>query len=343
MIHVALRVAFRSVPRPIINLNRTGEDAGEIRIGRGDIAAGIYVDNLIVVGSNSDQVGKTHAAMVAALNAANLRCGADSIIGPTDVVDYVGLEIRGDTREIFPKGSRVAHLVRAARFLATCHRWNVRVIERLLGYVAWVFCVRRPLLVVLGALYQYVRQFRGQSGWAAAWPSAQREMRAIARLAPLAVASLARSWAPIEFAQDAEGPNRTDHGGPAPHCGLGPGVPDSCAAQWLGSQQWEPLLFRRWQYSEHVNLGEMHAVLLWLQRAARCPAWFGRRVLLWTDSGVVLGVLRKGRARSFALCSRYRKLAAHLLAADLDLDARWCPSALQPGDGISRLRPAYVF
>ena len=91
MIHVALRVAFRSVSRPIINLNRTGEDAGEIRIGPNDIAAGIYVDNLIVVGSNSDQVGETHVTMVAALDAANLRCSADSIVGPTDVVDYVGL------------------------------------------------------------------------------------------------------------------------------------------------------------------------------------------------------------------------------------------------------------
>jgi len=355
MIHVALRAAgsrLRAEDR-LVCLNRVGKDGGVIGIGESDVGYGIYVDNLIVVGSDKDRVASVHSRAVAGLGAANLRCSPDSIAGPQRRVDYVGLELRGDTREVAPKGTRAQELALALRYLVSCGRWHADALERAVGVLAWVFCLRRPLFVLLGAVYQFVRQHRGT--WAVAWPSARREVLAAARLLPLAVVSLARPWAPLELAQDAEGPNRTDHGGagvvgrvlgggslpdPAgpPACGLEPGVWGTAEEVWVErGGKWRPLLHRRWRYSEHINLGELQSVVLWLQRVARSEAWHGCRVLVWTDSGVALGVLRKGRARSFSLGGRYRKLAALLLVADLELDVRWLPTHLQPADALSRL------
>jgi len=330
----------------LICLNRTGSDTGVIEIGEKDVAFGIFVDNLIVCGSETPSVRAVHQAMVDGLQAHQLVCGADSIEGPMAVVEYVGLEICGDTRLVFPKGTRVADIAAAARYLASCKMWHGHALQRFLGVLAWMFCLRRPLFVLLGALYQFSKRFRG---WAPGWAAGRRKLLAVARLVPLAAVSLAREWGPLEVAQDAEGPNRTDHGGAGVVARALPGEPPATAGlvagekhegvlAWVRRGVWQPVLHRRWRYREHISLGELQAILLWLQRVARSDAWHGRRVLVWTDSAAVHGLLRKGRGRSVSLNTRLRRAAAALLACDLELDVRWIWSNLMPADELSRLR-----
>jgi hypothetical protein len=59
-------------------------------------------------------------------------------------------------------------------------------------------------------------------------------------------------------------------------------------------------------------------------------------VPLWSDSSVVIGVLRKGRSCSTALNRRMRALASDLLRADVSVEVDWIESALNPADAPSR-------
>ena len=350
MLHVALRASFAGwrAEAKLICLNRTGHDSGVIDVAEDEIVYGIYIDNLIVAGSQEALVNEVHGRIVENLNRHNLTCGADSVAKAQPVVDYVGLEINGSQRVVFPKGSRLRDISLACLYLASCRKWHAIVLERILGFLAWMFSLRRPLFVLLGALFQFCRVHRGKQAFG--WPTARQELVAVARLVPLAAVSLAQPLAPIEIAQDAEGPSRVDAGGAGvvarvlpdahgpPECGRVVAALEPDTEQWLGRAPWLPVLQRRWRFSEHIGLGEMHAILLWLQRVCLGACWHGRRIVVWIDSSCVHAVVRKGRGRSFSLNARFKKIAALLLAADIVLDVRWVPSALQPADGLSRWR-----
>ena len=92
----------------------------------------------------------------------------------------------------------------------------------------------------------------------------------------------------------------------------------------------------RWKWEEHINMLEFraaHTALRWVLRHA-LPG--GVRVSLWSDSSVVVSVLRKGRSCSTPLNRLMRSLAADLLLAGVSIDADWIPSALNPADAPSR-------
>jgi hypothetical protein len=92
----------------------------------------------------------------------------------------------------------------------------------------------------------------------------------------------------------------------------------------------------RWRWGEHINMLEMraaHVAVRWVLRHALSG---GMRVSLWSDSSVVVGVLRKGRSCSTALNRLMRALASDLLRGNIALDVDWVSSALNPADAPSR-------
>jgi hypothetical protein len=87
---------------------------------------------------------------------------------------------------------------------------------------------------------------------------------------------------------------------------------------------------------EHINVLELRTVLLAIKWMLSYRDSIERRLLLISDSTVVIGSLRKGRSSSFALLVKLRSLAAMLLAAGVQISVEWCPSEFNPADEPSR-------
>jgi hypothetical protein len=62
----------------------------------------------------------------------------------------------------------------------------------------------------------------------------------------------------------------------------------------------------------------------------------GKRVLVLSDSQVVIGAVTKGRSSSPQLLRRLRTVSALVLAGGIRLSVRWVPSEFNPADGPSR-------
>ena len=87
---------------------------------------------------------------------------------------------------------------------------------------------------------------------------------------------------------------------------------------------------------EHINILELRAVELALRWLTSCRNAFGSRVLLLSDSQVVVYGLRKGRFSSKKLLAVYKRLVALMFAMEFQVYPFWIPSQSNPADGLSR-------
>jgi hypothetical protein len=107
----------------------------------------------------------------------------------------------------------------------------------------------------------------------------------------------------------------------------------------IRAQHWSRVLASRWRTAEHINVLELRAALLALHWLLSYPSALGRRVYLLVDSTVALFSLSKGRSSAPELLLVLRKLSALLLASGVSILPGWLPSAVNPADAASRLRP----
>jgi hypothetical protein len=116
----------------------------------------------------------------------------------------------------------------------------------------------------------------------------------------------------------------------------------SCYADFYAcvrAQRWSRVLASRWRKPEHINALELRAALLALHWLLSYPSALGRRVYLLVDSTVALFSLCKGRSSAPDLLLVLRKISALLLASGVSILPGWLPSAVNPADAASRLRP----
>ena len=108
-------------------------------------------------------------------------------------------------------------------------------------------------------------------------------------------------------------------------------IPDAWSERtWrLGSRQ-------TWREAEHNNIGEGRCVVLAVQRLTRCRKGRNCRMLVVTDSQVVLGCFRKGRSSNQGLLYLARRLAGLQLGYNVRLSIRYVPSERNLADGPSR-------
>lgn len=107
-------------------------------------------------------------------------------------------------------------------------------------------------------------------------------------------------------------------------------------ATLLAAAPWGTIISAHWQRQEHINLLELHSILLAVRWALSRPQHLDTRLLLLTDSAVVFYGLRKGRSSAPALLSLYRRYAALVLGSGLAILPIWIPSAANPADSASR-------
>jgi hypothetical protein len=175
------------------------------------------------------------------------------------------------------------------------------------------------------------------------WPTVKQELRTMAALAPLLVAHLRAPWHGTVLATDAsmDGIGIVATNTPADATALAARypirepLPDSVHA-FLESAQWRTIVSAFWRRPEHINVLELRAVHAALRWCLSRPSALGSRLLMFSDSSVVVGAVSKGRSSSPGLLRVLRTIAAHVLASGTSLTVRWLPSAANPADGPSR-------
>ena len=155
----------------------------------------------------------------------------------------------------------------------------LKVLQRVMGFYSWFCSLERLLFSLAGASYLFIAE-AGDS-WLPLWPSVKKELNQLADMLPLVRTFWAWERSPFVVAQDAEGPNSYDHGG----CGV---VVRSVSAQdwdwavksfpriprpllpseedFISARAWAEVSAIRWFYREHINLGELEAIIEWVKQ-----------------------------------------------------------------------------
>jgi hypothetical protein len=115
------------------------------------------------------------------------------------------------------------------------------------------------------------------------------------------------------------------------------------AESWDPIERWRELFRTRWRIPMHNNLLELEAFILSVRHFVKSLGNWHSRLLLFTDSQVVLGAVMKGRSSAPGILRGCRKITAMCLAYGLVLYLRYVPTARNHSDGPSRGGPIGVF
>lgn len=265
-------------------------------------------------------------------------------------------------------------LMEALKFVASCKMVRIRVLHALVG--VWVFgaLLRRELLSVPQAVFSFLTfHEEAEEKEATWWPSARREVLAMARLVPLMTCRVGSPLPQWLFATDAMGANELDsggygivmtkitehealdllrqsnaegraiagldgmHGAKFPGRALTPTVPFTLLSEELFCpERWVLVESGRWRFSEHITLGESRTVVKLLRKIAAVPELHGSLVLSLQDNRPTACSMTKGRSPSFPLNRLLRQKAAVCLAGNLRVLLPWVESGKQPADESSR-------
>jgi hypothetical protein len=108
------------------------------------------------------------------------------------------------------------------------------------------------------------------------------------------------------------------------------------ARKWTRPERWKKVAVVRWQREEHVNVGEARALLLAVRHSSRSSEIRGRRVLILSDSLVVVGSISKGRSSSYPINRQCRRACAHAVLWGTRFLVRYVSTHRNPADGPSR-------
>lgn len=233
--------------------------------------------------------------------------------------------------------------------------------------------LRRDLLSIPRALFHFLDTYEDEK-MARWWPSAKEEVRAMARLVPTMQAHVGAEILPWLFATDAMGQNEHDSGGygivatsisaeeinillkQGEQVGrtvaqldviggsrfgdryLLPTTPFTMLpTQFFQEDRWKELDRGRWQFGDHITIGEARVVVRLLTRVAAWPALQDRFLFSLQDNRPTACSMMDGRSPSFSLNRILRQKAAICLAGGLRVGLPWVESAKQPADKASRL------
>ena len=252
------------------------------------------------------------------------------------------------------KYSDLSHRVRTL-----CRRGfaRPREVEGIVGVFTHLFLLHRFALSTFSATYAFARKLGMRH--ARLWPAVAQELLRALALLPLVRAELDRPVAPVLLQTDASnsgfGVVYTDavpaadlrfevqRPRSAPASELTPwNVEDALGAAFLPPS--EPAqyriaargLFQGKVRDAHINTKELASVLTGVRWASRAPRTRRCRLVLQSDSSVVVSAMRKGRSSKPGLLSRLRRLAAITLAERITLVARHVPTDRNMADAPSR-------
>ena len=176
------------------------------------------------------------------------------------------------------------------------------------------------------------------------WRSVAAELLTVCGLAPLLFSDLSAFTFPKVVATDASLTGLGVCARPLTSNDIDLGVSPlssdehSCVTPPLvGAESWRTIVASRWHAEEHINILEARALSTAVRWVMSSPDCVNTRVILFSDSQVIIGSVLKGRSSSPPLLRRLRSLAALCLSVGLRLRLLWIPSEFNPADVPSRL------
>ena len=114
--------------------------------------------------------------------------------------------------------------------------------------------------------------------------------------------------------------------------------PDRLPRTSIDARRWHWRIAKgwKWQYTNHINVLELEALLKTLQWRARSLNLFDKRFLHLVDSQVALGVAAKGRASSKRLSPTLHRYNLWVLACHCYPVIGWVATHQNPADEPSR-------
>ena len=212
---------------------------------------------------------------------------------------------------------------------------------------------RRPCFSIFSAVYRFI-DVAGHLQFDL-WPTCKKELLTAVRLAPLMATKIGTPWFPKVICQDA---SSTGNGVVAASASqeelsrmsLTPlpsvvvkedeQVPMGQVTRVLHpdmkNKHFSVIVAAPWKWEEHINGLEMRSMYTAIRWAASHPNCTQCRLLIWSDSVVVVFSTRKGRSSAPALSRKLRKIAAYCLALGIQLRTVWIPTEFNPADEPSR-------
>jgi len=263
----------------------------------------------------------------------------------TKSLPFIGFNWDLQSGSISPKGERTSNLSRSIDHLLDFpSSYQEKDVERIVGKLVWTSMARRPLLSILRSAFhlpsdQPLRVNR---------ITAERELRIISSLLPLAIIDTKRKIWPIALATDASNPlgavtftrsTRNDLLALLSTCRYNDGPLSHRNASFFAlNSTWETALTHEWRREEHINVLEGESILLGVRWAIEKGAG-NHRVVLMSDSSVCVGALTKGRSSSSGLLRVCRKIAALSLLHKIELIPVHLSTDDNPADAPSRGQP----
>ncbi len=159
-----------------------------------------YVDNLVVLGSNREQVATDFHRAVDHLKSAGLQVHEVELGG--EGAQVLGWFISSDG-QLTPTQKRFWKVRLAIRGLVKRGRATSKQVEKLLGHCCFLALARREGLSVFGQSYAFVHRFRSSHDEVPLWPSVRKELEMFDGILPLIRRDLTAEWSERVYAVDA--------------------------------------------------------------------------------------------------------------------------------------------
>lgn len=334
---------------------------------------GLYIDDLWLMSPHFDDIDRQYRACLAAYEHAGL---PDSVkkreppLRSPKPIKAIGVRMDGVQLTLSIAADDRLKLARSTLLILRARHVTGKQLSQLIGSWTWCMLLRRSSLCVLQHTYRYIAVAGDRTF--VLWPSVRRELECMLGLLPLLSTNMASKFFRLAYASDASEfaggvvaspltPSLTNALYPlssSPHFNLLPlhRLHDSSAPAMpiefldhvdslindlkprMDPKHWSVLIASRWRAAQHINVLELHAVLLALRHALSSPTSISTRLFMLVDSAVAYYTLWKGRSSSPALLPVLRQINSHLLVTGATLQPCWIPSKWNPADDPSRLR-----
>lgn len=320
-----------------------------IKVRAGDVGVGHIIDDVCMVGFGCphDFLLASQRHIWSAFSKAGLpiKVSKSTPLGRllSDKVAFIGFEWHFTTGMIVPKSSRALSAAELQHHSdASFNSLVPKALQTLVGKVIWLCIARRPLLSLLHCSVLPCALIVPSARLTAA-----RELMKFGRLASLVSIDTHRPLSTLVLCTDASPSGGSLVTTRATTCDIealleraryNGGALHTCSdavREFVSTRAWRVVLSYPWARQAHINELEASAILTALR-------WFAlherlhQRVVLLSDSALVLGALATGRSSALSMLRYTRHIGAFLLARGIDLILVHVPTDVNPADAPSR-------